>query len=63
MGTEVNVIEVRKEAFRKESTENLRGLINISNMFLAELDEEYREYGYQVQIAKDVLAERGIEIE
>ncbi len=77
MGTQVDVIKARREAYRQDSDDSLITLINLSQMFLKELEEEYYKWGYetpqnkaqrlgyevQIKIAKEVLAERGINVE
>ncbi len=77
MGTEVDVIEARRKAYREDHSDSLIALVNLSNRFLKELEIEYYKWGYetpqhkaqrlgyevQIKIAKEVLAERGIEVE
>ncbi len=77
MGTQIDIIEATREEYREYHSDSLIALINLSNRFLKELEEEYYEWGYetpkhkaqrlgyevQIKIAKEVLAERGIGIE
>ncbi len=75
MGTQVDIIKARREAYRKDSSSDLITLISISELMLGEVKYELSKggrsnthkalkLGYEVQIklATEVLAERGIKV-